>query len=53
MKKRQEFTNLKQRLWWRLTNKEEERRKIMNRIRDEVGRQRKKGRGRERDEGVK
>ena len=24
VKKRQEFTNLKQRLWWRLTNKEEE-----------------------------
>ena len=42
VKKRQEFTNLKQRLWWRLTNKEEERRRIMNKIRDEVGRQRKK-----------
>ena len=37
VKKRQELIKLKQRLWWRL-KKEEERRKMNNRIRDEVGR---------------
>ena len=40
VRKRQEFMKLKQRLWWRLNKKEEEKRRMSNRMRDEVGRQR-------------
>ena len=39
MRKRQEFIKIKQRLCWRL-RKEEERRKMSKRLRDEVVRQR-------------
>ena len=41
VRKRQEYIKLKQRLWWRLGKKEEEKRKVSNRLRDEVVRQRK------------
>ena len=40
VRKRKEFNILKERLWWRLGKKEEEKRRVSNRIRDEVGRQR-------------
>ena len=41
VRKKQEFNILKDRLWWRLgSKKEEEKRRLMNRVRDEVGRQR-------------
>ena len=38
VEKKKEYNNLKERLWWRLGKKEEEKRKVSNRIRDEVGR---------------
>ena len=34
------FSTLKNKLWWRLGKKEEEKRRILNRIRDDVTRQR-------------
>jgi hypothetical protein len=41
VRKRTEFNNLKQRLWWRLGKKEEEKRKWNSKMRDMVGRKRK------------
>ena len=41
VRKRTEFNNLKQRLWWRLGKKEEEKGKWSNKMRDMVGRKRK------------
>ena len=40
VRKRQEYIKLKQRLRWRLGKKEEEKRKVSNRLREEVVRQR-------------
>ena len=40
VKKRLEYNNLKERLWWRLGKKEEEKRKVLHKINDQVGRQR-------------
>ena len=41
VRKKMEFNSLKQRLWWRLGKKEEEKRKMSNRMRDLVGKKRK------------
>ena len=40
VRKRQEFNVLKQRLWWRLGKRDEEKKRLSNKVRDEVGRQR-------------
>ena len=41
VRKKTEFNNLKQKLWWRLGKKEDEKRKLTNRMREVVGMKRK------------